>query len=45
LQGKYQSYTQADVGLLRAAGYTVPFTALEEGIARYHRALTSEHVE
>ncbi|HEY3270699.1 MAG TPA: ADP-glyceromanno-heptose 6-epimerase [Geothrix sp.] len=33
LRGKYQSFTQADVRSLRAAGYTVPFTELEPGIA------------
>ena len=33
LVGKYQSYTQADIRSLRAAGYTAPFTALEAGIA------------
>jgi ADP-L-glycero-D-manno-heptose 6-epimerase len=34
LQGKYQSFTQADLGTLRAAGYGRDFTALEDGIAR-----------
>ncbi|GLH66114.1 ADP-glyceromanno-heptose 6-epimerase [Geothrix edaphica] len=33
LHGKYQSFTQADVRSLRAAGYTAPFTELEAGIA------------
>jgi len=32
LQGKYQSFTQADLGTLRAAGYAREFTALEDGI-------------
>ncbi len=31
----YQDYTQADVSSLRAAGYTKPFTTLENGIAAY----------
>jgi ADP-L-glycero-D-manno-heptose 6-epimerase len=35
LVGKYQSYTQADVGALRAAGYSHPFLSVEEGVARY----------
>ncbi|MDZ5650619.1 ADP-glyceromanno-heptose 6-epimerase [Nitrospirillum sp. BR 11828] len=35
LKGKYQYYTQADMGRLRAAGYDRPFTELEEGIRRY----------
>jgi ADP-L-glycero-D-manno-heptose 6-epimerase len=34
LRGKYQSFTEADLTGLRAAGYTAPFTALEDGIAR-----------
>ena len=33
LRGKYQSFTQADVRGLRAAGYTAPFIGLEAGIA------------
>ena len=33
LLGKYQSFTQADVRSLRAAGYVAPFTELEAGIA------------
>lgn len=32
LTGKYQSFTQADLEGLRAAGYTRAFTELEEGI-------------
>ena len=39
LDGKYQSFTQADMSALRAAGYEASFTSLEEGIARYHQAL------
>ncbi len=35
LAGKYQSYTQADIGALRAAGYTAPFLAVEVGVGRY----------
>jgi ADP-L-glycero-D-manno-heptose 6-epimerase len=33
LRGKYQSYTQADISLLRQAGYDRPFSSLEDGIA------------
>jgi len=33
LRGKYQSFTQADVRSLRAAGFVAPFTELEAGIA------------
>lgn len=35
LQGKYQAYTQADLGALRAAGYTAPMATVEEGVSRY----------
>jgi ADP-L-glycero-D-manno-heptose 6-epimerase len=35
LAGKYQSYTQADLGALRAAGYAAPFLGVEEGVRRY----------
>ena len=35
LVGKYQSYTQADVGALRAAGYQEKFMDVEEGVGRY----------
>jgi ADP-L-glycero-D-manno-heptose 6-epimerase len=35
LVGKYQSYTQADMGKLRQAGYTKDFLTVEEGVGRY----------
>lgn len=35
LKGKYQSYTEADVGALRRAGYDHPFLTVERGVARY----------
>ena len=35
LSGKYQSYTQADIGALRASGYDAPFLTVEQGVARY----------
>jgi ADP-L-glycero-D-manno-heptose 6-epimerase len=35
LQGKYQYFTQANVEKLRAAGYTRPFTSLEDGVRDY----------
>ncbi len=35
LVARYQSFTQADVAKLRAAGYTKPFTDLESGIQDY----------
>jgi len=35
LEGKYQDYTQADLGRLRNAGYSMEFTMLETGVRRY----------
>lgn len=35
LRGKYQSYTQADLRALRAAGYGEPFLTVEQGVSRY----------
>ena len=35
LKGQYQSFTQAPMARLRAAGYAGQFTPLEEGIRRY----------
>jgi len=35
LKGKYQSHTEADIGALRAAGYTAPLLNVEQGVARY----------
>jgi ADP-L-glycero-D-manno-heptose 6-epimerase len=35
LVGKYQSYTKADMGKLRAAGYKKAFLSVEEGVGRY----------
>ena len=39
LAGKYQSYTQADLARLRAAGYAAPMLSVEEGVARCVRSL------
>jgi ADP-L-glycero-D-manno-heptose 6-epimerase len=35
LRGQYQSFTEASIGRLRAAGYPGQFTPLEEGVRRY----------
>jgi ADP-L-glycero-D-manno-heptose 6-epimerase len=35
LKGKYQSFTEADLTQLRAAGYDAPFLSVEEGVGRY----------
>ena len=38
LVGKYQSFTQADLGRLRQAGYSQPFLDVEQGVDRYVQA-------
>ena len=44
LVGKYQSFTQADIDALRAAGYSDPFQTVEEGVGRYVAArLAASH--
>lgn len=35
LQGKYQSYTQADLSKLRQAGYAGNFHSVEQGVSQY----------
>jgi ADP-L-glycero-D-manno-heptose 6-epimerase len=35
LRGKYQAYTQADLTLLRAAGFSRPLAGVEQGVASY----------
>ena len=35
LRGRYQSFTEADIGRLRATGYEAEFATVEEGVARY----------
>jgi ADP-L-glycero-D-manno-heptose 6-epimerase len=42
LKSKYQSFTQADLGALRSAGYTAPFQSVEEGVSRYVQQLIEE---
>ena len=39
LRGKYQSFTQADIGALRKAGYKKDFLTVEEGVGRYVKQL------
>jgi ADP-L-glycero-D-manno-heptose 6-epimerase len=39
LRGRYQSYTQADISALRAAGYDAPFLNVEQGVSRYIQKL------
>ncbi len=42
LKGKYQSYTQADLTELRAAGYQKPFLTVEQGVAQYCQQLLAK---
>jgi len=35
LRGKYQSFTQAEIGRLRAIGYEAPFMTVEDGVGAY----------
>ena len=35
LKGKYQSFTEADLARLRAAGYEAPFRTVEQGVRAY----------
>ena len=42
LVGKYQSFTQADLARLRAAGYTAPMTAVGDGVAGYVERLIAD---
>jgi ADP-L-glycero-D-manno-heptose 6-epimerase len=41
LKGKYQSYTEADISALRAAGYRADFATVEQGVAKYVRHLAA----
>jgi ADP-L-glycero-D-manno-heptose 6-epimerase len=42
LAGKYQSFTQADLTRLRAAGYVAPMFSVDEGVGRYvHRLMAA----
>ncbi len=42
IRERYQYFTEAKMGRLRAAGYTAPFTSLEEGVRRYVRDLLAQ---
>ena len=41
LKARYQSYTEADLTRLRAAGYSAPFLGVEQGVQRYVNWLLS----
>jgi ADP-L-glycero-D-manno-heptose 6-epimerase len=42
LKERYQSFTQADLARLRAAGYRAPFLGVEEGVSRYVQRLLAQ---
>lgn len=42
LRDRYQSYTCADLGSLRNAGYAKPFASIEEGVNEYIKHLTAK---
>jgi ADP-L-glycero-D-manno-heptose 6-epimerase len=42
LKARYQSYTQADIGALRAAGYDAPFLDVRAGVQAYLDALDAQ---
>ena len=42
LKARYQSYTEADLTRLRAAGYAAPFLRVEQGVQRYMQWLLGE---
>ena len=42
LQGRYQSFTEADMTALRAAGYTQPFKTVEQGVQAYMQWLNKQ---
>ena len=43
LKGAYQSYTQADISRLRAAGFSEPFKTVEQAIPEYMDWLSNQH--
>jgi len=42
LKGKYQSFTEADIGALRAAGYAEQFDSVAAGVAKYVQHLAKK---
>jgi ADP-L-glycero-D-manno-heptose 6-epimerase len=43
IRDKYQYHTQADLHKLRHAGYTEPFTSIEDGVYRYVKEYLEKH--
>jgi ADP-L-glycero-D-manno-heptose 6-epimerase len=44
IRDRYQYFTEANMGKLRAAGYTAAFTPLEDGVRKTVEALRAGHV-
>lgn len=42
LVGRYQSFTEADLNLLRGTGYDRPFISVEDGVKRYMEVLAAQ---
>lgn len=42
LKGHYQSFTEADIGALRAVGYEQPFKTVAEGVSAYYAWLKQQ---
>ncbi len=42
LKGSYQSFTEADISALRAAGYDAPFMTVEQGVGAYMQWLNGD---
>ena len=42
IRGRYQYFTEAKMGRLRKAGYTAPFTSVEDGVAAYVARLKAQ---
>ena len=43
LKGRYQSFTEADMSAVRAAGYDKPFKTVQEGVTEYMRWLAQKN--
>ena len=43
LKGRYQSFTEADMSAVRAAGYDRPFKTVQEGVSEYMRWLAQKN--
>lgn len=42
LKGRYQSFTEADIGAMRQAGYDKPFKTVEQGVTEYMQWLAKK---